>query len=763
MSRLHCFSVLPRLALAGAGLFLLLLADCRRQSPAEEMRAAGQALRQHKYATAVIEYRRALQQRPRSVRASYGLARAELALKDWPAAFTALRRCLVLNPNFVPARLNLARLYFFDRQYDNAIRQASRIIQGQPQNAAAWQVKAAAEGGAGRLQASQRDFRHLTQLQPRDPNAWINLALMDVRLHQLAPAGRHLRRAQALAPALPLAYLDLAGLARVQGDAAAVPVILRQGIAHAPKSIALYLALANDRLQASGRPAAEAVLGRLRAVRPRDADVALRVGDFCYQSGFFRQARRSYRRGLQSAASPIRLTLQHHLLRLELHLRQWSAAQALALDLLRRHPGDFDARLAQARLWLQQNRVLKASGQLHVLVSNRPGSAQASYYLGLAEWAQGDRHSALQQLQLAHQNAPRAPNVVRGLARMNLAMGRLQTAWHYAQIYQALAPRAPASAQLLGTVALARGDWAAARAALQQALAASPGNLQLQLLLAQADLGAGRPAAAGQLYASLLASHPHSSAAAGAAINFFARRSQWPQALQVAQNYSRANPRDAQGSWLLATIELQRNQLPAAAADLHRALQRNPRLLSAVLDLGRLRQQQNNLPRALYWYQRASVLQPDFPPLLTMIGNLYLAQDNLDRARQYYRQALAADSQFALAQANLAWVYAQQQDNLPQALILAQQAARRLPNTASVVDTLAWVYFRMHSFDSAIPLLRRCVAAAPANPMFRYHLGRALLAGGHKREGRRQLERALQLNLPAQLSHRARGYLVAQN
>ncbi len=757
---LRCF---PAVALAVFGMLPLFVAGCHRMSPEAEIHAGEQALRQRKNATAVIDFRRALQQRPRSVRAAYGLARAEMAVQDWPAAYNALRRCLMLRAGDIPARLDLARLYFFHHQYRHALREAGQVIRLQANNAAAWQVKAAAEGGAGRLRRSAADFRHVAQLRPRDPNSWINLALMEVRLRQLNRAARHLRHAQSLNPALPLPYLDLAGLARIQGRLAAVPRFLNQGIAQAPKSAALYMALARYQLETNGRPAAEAVVQRLRRLRPHDPAIALSVGDFCYQAGFFRQARRAYQRGFETHDLNMRLAFQHRLLRLALHLHQWNAARARMLVVLHAHPQDFQAQLAQARLWLVDHQISKAFSRLHELAADNPESARANYYLGLAEWAQGDRATALRQLQIAHQLAPRAPNVVRGLARMNLAQGQLDSARRYARLYQTLAPQAPGVNTLLGTVALAQGDWAQARAALARAQAAHPQDIQSQLLLARADLGARQTAAAGRIYVQLLHAHAHSSRIAGAAIHFYAQFHQWAKARQVAQNFILANPKNAQGHWLLASLAMQRRHLNRAAAELHRALQLDPRLLPAVLDLSRLRQRQQNLPRAIVWLQRASQLQPNFPPLLTLLGNLYLSQKRYRLARQYYHHALRVDPQFALAQANLAWVYAQQKRNLPQALILAQQAEKQMPNLPSVLDTLSWVYFRLHSYGAAIPLLRRCVADAPRNPMFHYHLGRALLASGEKRAGLRQIELALQLKLPPDQTSRARSFLVAQN
>jgi len=211
----------------------------------------------------------------------------------------------------------------------------------------------------------------------------------------------------------------------------------------------------------------------------------------------------------------------------------------------------------------------------------------------------------------------------------------------------------------------------------------------------------------------------------------------------------------------MATFELARHQDEAAIEQLHHALQLQPGYLQAELDLGRIQQQNKNWDQAVYWYQQALHQQPEFAPLLTAVGNMYLEQRQWGPAEQYYRRALSAQPNFPLAAANLAWVEAEQNQNLTDALAWAQRAAQADPHDTPVEDTLGWVYYKLGSYQAALPVLQQCVQASPQTAMYRFHLGMTQLAAGQKPAGVSELRQALALHLAAPEAGQARARLGA--
>ena len=92
---------------------------------------------------------------------------------------------------------------------------------------------------------------------------------------------------------------------------------------------------------------------------------------------------------------------------------------------------------------------------------------------------------------------------------------------------------------------------------------------------------------------------------------------------------------------------------------------------------------------------------------LTMSGLLLQAGGNQAEARKRFERAVAGDERAVVAANNLAWMYADAGEKLPEALRLARSAAELVPDNADMLDTLGWVYLK-----SSLPAL----AVAPSDP-----------------------------------------------
>jgi tetratricopeptide (TPR) repeat protein len=211
-----------------------------------------------------------------------------------------------------------------------------------------------------------------------------------------------------------------------------------------------------------------------------------------------------------------------------------------------------------------------------------------------------------------------------------------------------------------------------------------------------------------------------------------------------------ANPNNAQAHLILGAVQNASKNTSAAQAEFERAIQIDPKNVQGYQQLGELYRQQNQTDAAIVQYQKAIDLQPKSVSLITLVGNLYFAKNDLETARKYYARALEIDSDAAVANANMAWIKAQEGKDLDVALGMAQKAKSQMPEVSPISDTLAWVMYKKGNYAGAIPLLQDCVKKSPDAVLFRYHLGLALMAAGRKESGKTQLQAALQTNkLPA--------------
>lgn len=115
-------------------------------------------------------------------------------------------------------------------------------------------------------------------------------------------------------------------------------------------------------------------------------------------------------------------------------------------------------------------------------------------------------------------------------------------------------------------------------------------------------------------------------------------------------------------------------------------------------------------------------------------------------AEHQYRRALDINPDYAPAANNLAYLLAEKNDNLEEALTLARLASAAHPRDATVLDTLGWVYFRLAQYDHAIEEFGKSLSEAPDHAIVHYHLGLAYDRTNQIKNAIDALEKALALD-----------------
>ncbi|NOT44114.1 MAG: tetratricopeptide repeat protein, partial [Acidobacteria bacterium] len=194
---------------------------------------------------------------------------------------------------------------------------------------------------------------------------------------------------------------------------------------------------------------------------------------------------------------------------------------------------------------------------------------------------------------------------------------------------------------------------------------------------------------------------------------------------------------------------------------LRRAIEQDPGSMTAYDELGRVLVRQNKLDAARQEYEALGRSRPtEIGPQL-MVARIHHAQGRLDDARRYYEAALALDSRNPLANNNLAFMLAEQGQDLDQALTMAQTAKAAAPEDPDVNDTLGWIYYKRNLAGLAVDPLRQAVAADPSNAVYSYHLGVAQSESGDQAGARASLQRALTLDPSFEQAEEARQRLAS--
>jgi Flp pilus assembly protein TadD len=141
------------------------------------------------------------------------------------------------------------------------------------------------------------------------------------------------------------------------------------------------------------------------------------------------------------------------------------------------------------------------------------------------------------------------------------------------------------------------------------------------------------------------------------------------------------------------------------------------------------------------------------------LAGIYQSQNKNNLAKENYQKVLKINPKFPPAANNLAYIYADENTNIDEALALAQMAKEALPDNPYMADTLGWVYYRKNVYTRAIVYLKEASEKLPNQPVVHYHLGMAYHKNGNADLARKELNKAIELDPKFNGSEEARAVL----
>jgi tetratricopeptide (TPR) repeat protein len=270
---------------------------------------------------------------------------------------------------------------------------------------------------------------------------------------------------------------------------------------------------------------------------------------------------------------------------------------------------------------------------------------------------------------------------------------------------------------------------------LDQVLARNPHHAVALRLLAHLDLAAGRPR----------------------------------EALARIDEAARAGPLSAPLILLRAQILAATNDWTRAEEDARRAFAASPELPGALDLLTRIYLAQHRLDEAIASFQATEKAGALPASGLQLLARLHEAAGHRAEAKELYEKVLAARSDLPTAKNDLAWLLADEGNDLERALVLASEALQAEPERAEIADTLGYVYLKKGLFEPALQQFRSAVETSGRaaddvqveRPEYHHHMGLALKALGHHDEAAAAFARALQLDAEFENADEARRELEA--
>lgn len=175
-------------------------------------------------------------------------------------------------------------------------------------------------------------------------------------------------------------------------------------------------------------------------------------------------------------------------------------------------------------------------------------------------------------------------------------------------------------------------------------------------------------------------------------------------------------------------------------------LYKNHNDLDALIQIGNVHRIDGNFDDAIRAYDKAfsqiDEITPDYWHLYYVRGMSHEQAGNWTKAEADLKQALEYKPDHPYIMNYLGYAWADQGDNLEDALRMIERAAELRPGDGYITDSLGWVYYRMGRFQDAVPYLEQAVELMPYDPVINDHLGDAYWTVGRHLEAEFQWKRA---------------------
>jgi len=726
------------------GFLGLVASACQRDSASAKRRLLASGDRYFaagKFGEAIIEYRSAVQQDPRSGEARAKLADAFLGAGDGANALREYVRAADLAPEDLNLQLKAGNLLLMAGRFDDARARADRVLSTTPSELSAQLLKANALAGLKDADGAVAQIEDALRLSPDRSGTYANLGALELSRGRRDAAEQAFKTAVDLQPQSVSAHLALGNFYWLTDRPGPAEQSLKQALSLDPLHPLTNRALASFYLATSRLADAEQPLKTVFEVMKTPAS-AVALEEYYVATG--RDAEAKAILEPMSADPKTSATADVRLAALDYKNGSHEIAYRRLARVLEKDPGNLQALLIKVSLLLADGKPGEALAGANLAVERHSESAAAFFVLGRAQALRRQPDAAIAAFQEVLRINPRATDAKIALGQLQLGQGRTEASIGLAAEALANEPGNGTAQLLYVRGLLAQGALDRAEAQLKQLTASFPNSAPVHTQQGLLFARRGHAAAARLEFERALDLQPDEIEAVGGLV-----------ALDIAaRNLSAARARvdgriaSAPSAALLtlaARVYAAGSDLASAERFLRRAIGMDSNYVAAYGALAQLYLFQHRLDEAKAEYEAMAARSPKSVAAHTMVGVLLESNGDIDGAREQFERVLQIDPEAAVAANNLAWIYAQHGGNLDVAMRLAQTAQKRMPEVPEVGDTLGFIYYKKNLASLAISTLRASAAKDPVNPIYQYHLGLAYASSGDTAQARGSLTRALAL------------------
>ncbi len=715
--------------------------------------------RDGKLKEAVIQFTNALKFDKKYADAHYELAKSYMALSMGNAAYPELLRTVALAPSNVKARIDLGNLQLAGGLLAPAVEQANAVLAVDPNNAEGYALLSNVAVKKGDRAQAKAQIQHALQIDPNRSEFHTALAMLESADSPTSGAAeQELHKAIALDPKAATAHLVLAEMLERKGDVAGAVQQDTAAVQNDPMNLRARISLAGAYLRAGDKAKAEKTLRQATEDFSDTKEGAELLSEYYGNTGQMETAEAAYADLVNKHPSSVALKVAYA--RILAMRNQIDKMRSLAQELSKKSGNNPGVQILNATLLMKDGKLNEAFNLLQKGSAESPDDVEMQTAFAKVAVLKGDLSTAQDAFQKAIKIAPGNLDALRGVAQ--IANGRGDGAL-LSQVANNTIARYPDLADPYlwrGTAEANQKQDAAADADFQIALKKDPNNASALHNLGQLRFRQQRAAEAMPMLQKALEIDPNLVSALNLLVSYDLFQKQPLKAKDRIQQQIAKSPLNANFYGMLAAVDVSTKDFAAARDNAQKAMQLNPSERQFVQSYAESEAALGENDQAIKVWEQWISKHPNDAPAASLLGMAEEAKGDQAKAMDAYRKALQLDTHQALAANNLAYLMAENGQNLDVALSFAQTAREGMPDSPNTADTLAWIYYRKGTYASARDLLEDALKKAPEDTSIHYHLGLAYSKLGDKPKATLHLKRAVALGTNTQIAKDAEAALA---
>jgi len=640
--------------------------------------------------------------------------------RNWVAVFMLLAASVVSSCSVDPETAKREFLadgnrYMAEKKYPAAIVQYRNALRQDDKFAEARLKLTDAYLAIGDVRNALREAVRAADLLPDDIEAQLRAGTLLLVSRQFPEARARATAVLAKDPKNPRALMQLGNAFAGLKDLDTAVELIEQAIDADPQLTLTYTNLGALQVAKGDQEAAEAALRRAVDVAPRSALAHATLGNFLWAAGRYDEAERELKAALDiepKSPSVNRALAGFHLARnrmpeAEAYLKTYADVN-----------GTTESKILLADYYVRMGKAPDAIGLLTAVAKQPEGFVRATTRLSALDFANGRRPEAYSKLDQVLAREPTNELAIHGKARYLLLEGKGQEALAAATSLVNANPKSLRGQYVRGLALEATGSPDRAIEAYQEVLRIAPAAVPAQAKLASLHLARRNFKDALSLAQQVVKAQPRSSSAHLLYAQALFRTGDLANAERELLALAKATPSSADVHTWLGMLYDAKRDVRSARRSFERALELKPDSDVALAGLVDADMTEKRPAAALARIEAQLAKTPDDTKLVMMSAMAYSAARDIPKAEAAFRRLLEIDANAIEAYGGLGAIYLSQ-NRLDEARKSFEELARRQEKPVAAETMLGTILVRQNRpgearkhFERALQLDPRAAVAA---------------------------------------------------